>query len=199
MAHRARAGALPLSRRSTGLFMMIGGVGIALAGIVGLLFSGGSGSQTASTTLAPTTTSPPLTTQQSISTTTTQLVPTTTLPPATTTTIDANAAIQTFVPTFAEAIAIQDVEYLLDTLHPSVFALFDEETCRSFITDEILQLEQYRLIGEADGPTTQLVAETEVDMYQAPVAFAFQGQEFTSEAAFAFVENQVRWFTQCGS
>lgn len=180
--------------------MMVGGLGLALVGILGLLFSGNGGSEPASTTVAPTITTTSIsTTQSSLSTTTAQPAPTTTLPLATTTTIDSNAAIQTFVPTFADAIARQDVEYLLNTLHPSVFALFDEQACRSFITDEILQLEQYRLIGEADGPTTQLVAETEVDMYQAPVAFALQGQEFTSEAAFAFVDDEVRWFTQCSS
>lgn len=180
--------------------MMVGGVGIALIGILGWLFSSDGGSEPASTTVTANTTTSVATTQPALASTTTDPpATTTTMPPVTTTTIDANAAIQTFVPTFADAIARQDVGYLLETLHPSVFALFDEEACRSFITDEILQLEQYRLIGEADGPTTQLVAETEVDMYQAPVAFAFQGQEFTSEAAFAFVEGQVRWFTQCGT
>ena len=181
--------------------MMVGGVGIALIGILGWLFSGDGGSEPASTTVAPIPTqSSVASTRPSPSTTTTALPTTTTTKPrATTTSIDANSAIDTFVPTFADAIAGQDVEFLLATLHPSVFVLFDVETCRSFINDEILQLEQYRLIGEAEGPTTQLVAETEVDMYQAPVAFVFQGQEFTSEAAFAFVEDQVRWFTQCGS
>lgn len=181
--------------------MMVGGVGIALIGIFGWLFSGNGGSEPASTTVASIPTSSSVTTTEPSPTTTTTEPPatTTTMPRATTTTIDANEAIQAFVPTFADAIARQDVQFLLDTLHPSVFVLFDVEACRSFINDEILQLEQYRLIGEADGPTAQLVAETEVDMYQAPVAFAFQGQEFTSEAAFAFVEDQVRWFTQCGS
>lgn len=181
--------------------MMVGGIGIALIGVLGWLFSSDGRSEPTSTAVDSIATSSFVaTTQTTPSTTTTEPPPTsTTMPPATTTTIDANAAIQAFVPTFADAIARQDVEFLLDTLHPSVFALFDEEACRSFITNEILQLERYRLIGQTEGPTTQLVSETEVDMYQAPVAFAFQGQEFTSEAAFAFVEDQVRWFTQCGS
>ncbi len=180
--------------------MIIGGVFIALVGIAGWLFSGAGDSEPPATTEATTTSLPAAGSQPSTTTTTTGPTTTsTTVATTTTTTIDVAGAIETFVPTFADAIAREDIEFLIGTLHPSVFALFDEETCRSFISDEILLLEQYRLIGEVDGPTPQLVSEMEVEMYQAPVAFAFQGQEFTSEAAFALVEGQVRWFTQCGS
>lgn len=178
--------------------MIIAGVVFMLAGVVGWVLSGVGTPKPASTTEtsnATSTTVPPTTT----TTTTEPATTSTTVATTTTTTIDAGGAIEGFVPMFADAIARQDIEYLLATLHPSVLSLFEEETCRGFISDEILQLEQYRLIGEADGPIAQLVAETEVEMYQAPVAFAFQGQEFTSEAAFAFVDGQVRWFTQCGS
>ena len=79
-----------------------------------------------------------------------------------------------------------------------MISLFDAESCRDFISGEILQLEQYQLIGEVDGPTRQVIADTTLDMYKAPAAFVFQGQEFTSDAAFAFVDGEVRWFTQCG-
>lgn len=177
--------------------MIIAGVALALAGVVGLLLSGDSPPEPRSTTTTipqtSTTEPPPTTTTTEPATTSTTVVTTTT------TNIDAGSAIQAFVTTFADAIARQDVAYLLATLHPAVLALFEEETCRAFISEEILQLEQYRLIGEADGPTPQVVAEMQVEMYQAPVAFAFQGQEFTSEAAFSLVDGQVRWFTQCGS
>lgn len=180
--------------------MIIGGLFLALIGVAWWAVSGDGESEPPATTETTATSLPTSTSQPSTTTTTSEPTTTsTTVATTTTTTIDARGAIQTFVPAFAEAIARQDVEFLLGTLHPSVFVLFDEDTCRGFITDEILLLEQYRLIGEVDGPTSQLVAEMEVDMYQAPVAFAFQGQEFTSEAAFALVEGQVRWFTQCGS
>lgn len=189
-----------MKRKALGLWMMIGGALVALTGVGAWLLSkpdvpsGGS-----STSVTETTVIPASTTTLPVTTTTTEPATTsTTVPPTTTTTLDADAAIASFVPVFADAIDRQDGDFLFDTLHPAVLALFDEATCRAFIADEILQLGQYRLIGEVDGPTTQLVADMEVEMYQAPVAFVFQGQEFTSEAAFALVEDSVRWFTQCG-
>ncbi len=87
---------------------------------------------------------------------------------------------------------------LVGTLHPAVISLFGEETCRAFISEEILLLQQYRLIGQVEGPIPQVVADTTLDMFRAPAAFVFQGQEFTSEAVFAFENGEVRWFTQCG-
>lgn len=180
--------------------MIIGGLLIALIGIAAWLFSGNGSSEPPAATEGSTIGLSTSTSQPSTATTTGEPTTTSTTVAITTpTTIDASGAIQSFVPMFADAIAREDVEFLLGTLHPSVFTLFDEETCRTFISDEILLLDQYRLIGDVDGPTAQLVAEMEVEMFQAPVAFAFQGQEFTSEAAFALVEGQVRWFTQCGS
>lgn len=100
---------------------------------------------------------------------------------------------------FTDAITHADTELLLEALHPAVISLFDEDSCRAFIEDEVLELDRYRLIGEVEGPERQVVADMEIEMYTAPVAFAFQGQEFTSEAAFAFLDGQVRWFTQCGA
>ncbi len=189
-----------MNRKSVGLVMIVSGLIMALVGLAGWIFSGNDASGETSTTIAASTTSLPTTLPEtSTSTTTSEPATTTTMPSTTTTTIDASGSIQGFVPAFADAIAREDVDFLIATLHPSVLALFDEESCRTFITEEILELEQYRLIGEIAGPTTQLVGGMEVDMYQGAVAFAFRGQEFTSEAAFAFVDGQTRWFTQCGS
>ncbi len=130
--------------------------------------------------------------------TTTTLQATTTTAPTTTTTIDATREIEAFVDAFVDAIAREDMEFLFETLHPAVISLFDEPTCRTFISEEILQLAEYRLIGEVDGPTLQSIGSTTVEMFRAPVAFTFQGQAFTSEATFAFDGSEVRWFTQCG-
>lgn len=149
------------------------------------------------TTIANATTTDPTTTTSS----TTTLITTTTsttAPTTTTTTIDPGPVIESFVDIFTDAIERQDSELLVDKLHPAVINLFGEEACRTFVSEEILQLQQYRLIGEVEGPTSQVVADTTLDMFQAPVAFVFQGQEFTSEAAFAFENGEVTWFTQCG-
>lgn len=190
---------MPVKSRAVGIIMMIGGAGIALAGVVGWATSGSGDPESAAMT---TTTSPASTLTQSTpstsAATTTTATTSTTTPSTTTTTVDAAPAIESFVDRFTDAITRVDTELLLQTLHPAVIALFDEGTCRQFISEEILQLEQYRLIGEVEGPTRQVVADMTVDMYRAPVAFAFQGQEFTSEAAFAFEDGEPRWFTQCG-
>jgi hypothetical protein len=176
---------------------MVSGVMIALFGVVGWMRSADqipdAGPTTTATTMPDPTTTPPSTTTTVAPTTTSTTVSTTT-----TTTIDAGPVIESFVDIFTDAIERQDTELLVDTLHPAVIGLFGEEACRAFISEEILQLQQYRLIGEVEGPTPQMVADTALDMFRAPAAFVFQGQEFTSEAAFAFDNGEVRWFTQCG-
>lgn len=183
-----------------GLALMVVGTVIALAGVIGWVSSPdrAPSAESSTTTTRPPTTVEPTTTTSSTTTTVAPTTTTTTAPTTTTTTIDAGPLIESFVNTFTGAIQRQDTELLVDTLHPAVINLFGEDTCRAFISEEILQLQQYRLIGEVEGPTTQVVADLTVDMYTAPTAFAFQGQEFTSEAAFAFVDGEVRWFTQCG-
>lgn len=195
---------MPVRKRSLGITLMVGGVVIALIGVVGWIRSGdldpAARSSTTTTTTATTTTDQATTSSSTSSTTTT--VPTTTtsttVPTTTTTTIDAGPAIESFIDLFTDAITRENTNFLLARLHPAVLDLFGPEACRAFITEEILQLEQYRLIGEVMGPIPQVVADVRVDMYRAPAAFVFQGQEFTSEAGFALVDGEVRWFTQCG-
>jgi hypothetical protein len=189
-----------MTRRFLGLTLMIGGVLIALVGVVGWMRSGerdpDAGPST--TTTAVTTPANPTATEPSTTTTVAPTTTSTTVPSTTTTTIDAGPAIESFVDTFTDAIERQDIELLVDTLHSAVISLFGEDTCRAFIFEEILQLQQYRLIGQVEGPMPQVVADTTIDMFRAPAAFVFQGQEFTSEAGFAFENGEVRWFTQCG-
>lgn len=192
-----------MRKRSLGITLMVGGVVIALIGVVGWLRSGDRDpdTRTPTTTTAATMTIDPATTSSSTSSTTTTVSTTTTsttVPTTTTTTIDARPAIESFIDLFTDAIAREDTDFLLARLHPAVLDLFGEEACRAFISEEILLLEQYRLIGEVMGPTPQVVADVRVDVYRAPAAFVFQGQEFTSEAGFALEDGEVRWFTQCG-
>ncbi len=187
-----------MSRRTTGLTLLYAGGLIAVVGLIGMVASGNEPNDETNTsttgvasTLMTTTTSLAATTTVPVATTSTTTVPTTT-----TTNLDAVAEVETFVPDFAEAIARGDIEFLLDTLHPSVLASFGEELCRSFIEDEILLLENYRLTGEITGPTAKTIAGISVESYEGPVSFDFQGGNFEAVAQFA-VEDRVRWFTEC--
>jgi hypothetical protein len=183
---------------------MAGGLVLALVGLIGWLTAGGESEEmpealdTTTTGAVATTGAPSTTTTSRPTTTTLPPTTTTTVPPTTTTTFDTSGAIEDFVVEFADAIGRQDLDFLMATIHPSVLALFDAESCRSFVEEEILLLENYRLTGEVEGPESQTIADTPVNMYRAPVAFTFQGQEFASEAGFAFEGPEVRWFTQCG-
>lgn len=178
---------------------MIGGVVIAMAGVTGWAMSASDGPDPgpSTTTTTPVTTTSEPTTSSSTTTTIATTTTSTTIPTTTTTTIDATSAIGSFVDMFTDAIGRQDTELLLETLHPAVINLFGEETCRAFIAEEILLLERYRLIGEVRGPTPQVITGTTVKMYRAPTAFVIQGQEFRSDAEFAFENGEVRWFAQC--
>ena len=180
--------------------MALGGV-LALTGLVGMLVSGGAGeseealatttSVVATTTLPPTTTSPPGTTSTTLAATTT------TAPLPTSATVDDSGLIRDFVALFNEAIGAADIDLLYEMLHPVVVELFDEELCRTFIQNEILLLVDYRLTGEIQGPVTQTIGGTTVEVYSGAVAFTFQGQDFDSEATFAIEDGAVRWFTEC--
>lgn len=183
-----------MNERVMGTALMIVGALLVVAGVGGWVMSAGG---EATTTVATTTTAPrPTTTTLPMTTSTLQA--TTTAAPTTTTTIDATGEIEEFVKAFADAIAGEDVEFLFETLHPAVISLFDEPACRTFISEDIVQLAEYRLIGEVDGPTLQSIGGMTVEMFRAPVAFTFQGEDFTSEATFSIDGSEVRWFTQCG-
>jgi hypothetical protein len=175
--------------------MVLGGLAVAL-GLIGMIATSGSSNQVAvsSTTTTPESSLPTTT----IPSTTTTHPPetTTTVPPSTTTTIDPATAIAEFVEGFADAIGRGDVDMLMATLHPAVIEIFGEELCRTFVEDEILALDDYRLVGSVDGPTVRNIGSFSIDMYTGPVAFVFQGEAFESDASFAS-EETVTWFTEC--
>jgi hypothetical protein len=149
------------------------------------------------TTLAGTTTVPSPTTSTSAPTTTT-----TTTAPTTTTRAPLGAAdAEAFVAVFAAAIADDDVDFLFDRLHPVVRGMFDDDLCRSFIEREILALVDYRATGAATSRAQNYTVGGEavvVDpLFEVPILFSFQGQEFDGIAALAEVDGEMRWFTQC--
>lgn len=148
-----------------------------------------------STTQLPTTTSSP--------TTTTTIAPTTTsTTTSTTTTLVPDETVEDFVVRFASAIEDGDVDFLFDRLHPAVVGGFGMDLCRSWITNEILVLENYRLTGPVVGPqeqsfTTPVGQGIIENGFAAPVAFTFQGQEFESEGGFALIGSEMFWLGQC--
>lgn len=196
-----------MSKQTLGMALMIGGLAMAFAGAVGWATSGEGDSPVAgasTTTTSTSTADRPDATTTSLNTNPTESEPerqpatTSTTVAPTTTTIDAIAEIEAFVVDFAAAIEREDEDFLFDRLHSAVLTLFNETECRTFIEEQILQLENYRQTGDVTGPAPQTIADVVVDMYTTPVAFGFQGQDVTSDAAYAFEDSEVRWFTQCG-
>ena len=83
-----------------------------------------------------------------------------------------------------------------------VLAREDADQCRAFIAADIVALENYRLNGDVEGPRAVTFdtpgGPVAVDeLYEAPVAFRFRGQDFDVVAAFAPVDGQMRWLSEC--
>lgn len=200
-------------RQGVGVGLLAGGVLMTLMGVASMVVSGDTPQITSSTSttesrlvttgaIEPTTTTDttPTPTPTTTTSTATTTVTTTASPTSTTSTTSVTSgAIAGFVTDFVAAIDSGDVDFLVDTLHPVVFSLFDRNQCRDFVQDEILALEGYHITGVASGPTTQQIADVNIDVFSVPVEFRFRGVEFTSDATYAFENDEVRWFTQCGS
>ena len=197
-----------MSNRQLGLALLaLGGILVVIGAV--MLVSRGEGATTAETLAAtattstanPTTTTTTTTTLAPAITTTTSLATTTTTTIAEVTTtsqpLDAQAEIESFFLGHAAAIKASDIDILMNTLHPAVIEVHGEELSRSFIEREILALVDYRLTGGVTGPESQTVAGSTFDVYSAPVAFTFSGEDFDASADFAFENGEVRWLTQC--
>ena len=112
------------------------------------------------------------------------------------------AAAITFVDDFGVAIANADVDWLFDRIHSVVLIDSDPETCRSFIEDQILALEDYRLNGDPGTEAQKTIDTSEGpvvvdDHMDVPVAFTFQGQEFEVAAGVAPEDDEIHWLTTC--
>jgi hypothetical protein len=110
-------------------------------------------------------------------------------------------AVPVFVAEFSERVDDEDVTWLVDRLHPVVIAQHGTDLCRSFIQNEILLLENYRVTGSVttgvevfDGDGVQVTVDP---YYTAPVAFDFQGTSYDGSGAFAPVDSVMHWFTEC--
>ena len=186
------------NRHLLGLGMMGLAAILIVAGLSGWLgLEAGEPVAAETTTAGATETSTaPTTPRQTTAPTTGGTTATTTV--VTTSTTVANATlIELFVPTFAAAVGGQDVDLLMGMLHPAVFSIHDEQTCRTFIAREIAPLEDYHLTGSISGPTSQAIEALTVETFTAPVAFTLQGQEFEATTAFAVENGEVLWVGDC--
>lgn len=164
-------------------------VGGGVAGYRSYALIGGSGSAFPPTGLAPIA-GPPVSL--------TVAVPDGAAGAATSTTAAGAETVAGFVEGFAAAIEADDIDFLTSRLHPLVIELFGEGACRAFVEGEILTLDGYRLAGEIAGPMVGLVGGREVpDYFTATTAFNYRGQPFETEASFALVDGEIRWFTEC--
>jgi hypothetical protein len=200
-------------RRSYGVVLMGLGAILIAVGIVGVLSSGDNEESSPSTAAAPATTTLPMTStvtsttatpEPTTTTTTTTTSTTTTAAPTTTTTTTTMPAetVEAFIEAYAQAADADDVDFFFDRLHPVVLARTDAAQCRDFIASDIVALENYRLNGEIEAPRAVTFDTPEgpitVDeLYQAPVSFVFRDQSFKVVAAFAPVDGQMRWLTEC--
>lgn len=206
-------------RPAHGVVLMGVGAVLVVVGIIGVLPSGDDNAPaepvttatapvttTASvaTTVRPTTTSSEPTATSTTTTvpdTTTTIPPTTTTMPRTTTTMPTET-VEAFIEAYTEAAEADDADFFFDRLHPVVLARTDADRCRAFIAANIVALEDYRLTGTIEGPRavtfdtpTGTIAVDE--LYEAPVSFVFHGQSFEIVAAFAPVDGQMHWLTEC--
>jgi len=199
--------------------MAVGAV-LVVVGVIAAMLGGGDDASseqvaatsevvttTTTTTAAPTTTitEPPPTTTTTSATTTTSTTITTTTTATTTTTTTTTAGpetVEAFVEAYAQAADADDVDFFFDRLHPVVLARTDADQCRTFIAADIVVLEDYRLNGTVAEPRavsfdTPDGTVTVEELYEAPVSFTFRGQSFDVVAAFAPVDGQMRWLTEC--
>lgn len=192
-------------QRTAGAVLMgLGVIALVIAAIG--TFAGDDAAATTTTALAATTvatTEPTTTSEATTSTTAPSTTTTSTTAPPTTTTVAplGPADAEAFIGEFAAAIAARDVDFLMDRLHTVVLGTSDPEVCRGFIEREILALVDYRVAGPVtEGARTYTVDGESVvvdPLFEVPVLFTFQGQEFEGVAGLAEEDGEMRWFTQC--
>ena len=98
---------------------------------------------------------------------------------------------------FREALEADDIDFLFERLHPIVTDAFGADLCRGFVEREIAILENYVATAAAGDPVSQSVQGVQVEIFNVPVEFDFQGQHFEATSTYALVEGEIRYFTEC--
>ena len=182
-----------MTRRHWGALAVVAGV--LLAGLGGVDLLGAAASET------PTTTS--TTTQPSSTTTTVGATTTTTLPAPTTTIEPGVGAVERFTEEYREALVVDDLAFLFESLHPEVRERYGDELCQGWIAREISQLEAYELTGPLIGPSSATINTgaggtfEAKSLYSGAVRFTYQGTEFEDQAQFAVLDGSIYWLGIC--
>jgi hypothetical protein len=71
-------------------------------------------------------------------------------------TIAGDESIDGFIQQYSRALDNGDQKFLFDRLHSVVLKRRDEATCRAYITNHILLIQNYRRAGEVSDPTTRI-------------------------------------------
>jgi hypothetical protein len=174
------------------------GSGAALV-LVGLLMLGGSDEPepTTTTTLIA---NPTTTTTLAPTTTTTA---TTTTSPSTTTTTTPPETLEEFVVAYRAALDSDDVAFLVSRLHPKIVEIHGDELCRAWVEREVVNLDDYQIIGEVSGPADEMFTAPDgsqfaiADKFSTTASFTFQGTPGESPADFALVEGVMHWLGTC--
>lgn len=193
-------------KRLIGPILMGLGAVVFLIGLVMTVTGGDDGDEVAATTtttsVESTTTTVATTTSGAPTTTAPPATTTTEAPPETTTTTIADETVEEFVEAFSAALEAGDRDFVLDRLHPEVYAGWGEDLCVAWVDREIMTLTDYTLVQINSGPLTATVTTpngqiTVPDVFEADVSFTFQGESFDSGGTYALIEATMHWLGQC--
>jgi hypothetical protein len=192
-------------RQLLGAGAIIAGLAIALAGVAGLAgaFGGRSAAGSAAPSLvaatsAPTFAATPLVTTQPTTAATVLATSGPSQPP------NVMGLVAMFVQELVDAYHAGSVSVLVPRLHPEVIARYGEAACRASlgaIEPDATYAVSVRSIGPlatwdwvSDGRTTPIpnTVTVAVDLVRA-------GARSAAEFHFAFVDGQLRWFSDCGA
>lgn len=181
----------------------------ALAIILGVVGLGGDDEESAHDPIPTTSAAPiPSTTPPTTAVPTTTTAPTPTEPPepapTTTTAADVASDVTEFFDGFAAAVSNGDAAGLLATLHPAVTDRYGVDQCTSYLDGVAGQPLTISAAEATAGPepgvyeTDELSTEIDdlvlVDVTRAELG----GDERTDPTRVAYLEGQLRWFSDCG-
>lgn len=128
---------------------------------------------------------------------------TTTTRPATTTTVAVRDDPDTFFARLASAFVADDAGTLVDLLHPVVVVRYGEEQCRGHLdvlAAADIELELLEVTGFGPVPYATDGQETTIDDgVRIRIRVTSDGQGAEQDATLAFVGDELRWFTDCGT
>jgi len=129
--------------------------------------------------------------------------PTPSVPPTPAVAGTATDSVEGFVASFRVAIEAEDVDFLIEHLHPVVVSIYGAEACLAFIQREVLRLQEYELAGTPTGPVTRTFTTPDPDgsvslqTFEVPVSFDYQGTHYQELALLGLEGGIMHWFAEC--